>query len=401
MSTVPTYEATVAAAREHPPLVAVDRDGAHAVVTLDDPGRLNPLSAPLTVQLHDALRDLAREPRVKAVVLTGRDPAFCAGGDLRLMTDVAHPMVDRGAGGATDVWRWIRGQFGAIARLIVGTDKAFVAAVNGAAAGVGLAFALACDLILVSDRARIVPAFGRIGLLPEVGNSWLLTRRLGYQRTFALFAGGTHLSGAEALELGLANELHPHEELLGAARDWCERIAALPDHVVAMTKPLLRQCADLSWEQAIAMEELAEPMCFTTAAHREAVRDLLSGAKERSRALAAGLDYDRHGHGYARRRRPDARIAAHVHRALGAARTVVNVALTFSLDDVGVGRCRLRATTRAAFPGLHGSAYRALVIGTGAHLRVTHRMLASVAARAEDRAGLSPAARAGRSGGGA
>jgi 2-(1,2-epoxy-1,2-dihydrophenyl)acetyl-CoA isomerase len=67
----------------------------------------------------------------------------------------------------------------------------------------------------------------------------------------------------------------PHEELLPASREWCERVEALPEHVSTMMKPLLRQAADLTWDQAIAMEEFAEPHCFTTAAHREAVQALL------------------------------------------------------------------------------------------------------------------------------
>jgi 2-(1,2-epoxy-1,2-dihydrophenyl)acetyl-CoA isomerase len=259
-------------------LVLVEREGAHAVVTLNDPEKLNPLSAQLTVRLREELTRLATDESLRAIVLTGADPAFSAGGDLRLMRDAAQPMLE-GSGGAPELWRWIRMEFGGIARLITRTDKAFVAAVNGAAAGVGLAFVLACDLILVSERARFVPAFGRIGLLPEVGTSWLLTRRLGYQRTFELFAGGRHISGAEAAELGLANAVLPHEELLGAAREWCERIEELPWHVATMMKPLLRQAADLSWEQAIAMEELAEPQCFTTAAHRKAVAELLASAR--------------------------------------------------------------------------------------------------------------------------
>lgn len=258
-------------------LVVVEREGAHAVVRMDDPDKLNPLSAELTVQLHDALRELARDEELRAIVLTGTDPAFSAGGDLRLMRDMAHPMVDEGEGGATSVWRWIRMEFGGIARLITRTDKAFIAAVNGAAAGVGLAFALACDLILASEKARIVPAFGRIGLVPEVGTSWLLTRRLGYQRTFELFAGGRILSGGEAGAIGLANSVHPHDELLQAALEWCERIEALPPHVVPMMKPLLRGASDATWDQAIVMEEFAEPMTFTTTAHREAVADLLGG----------------------------------------------------------------------------------------------------------------------------
>jgi 2-(1,2-epoxy-1,2-dihydrophenyl)acetyl-CoA isomerase len=271
-----TYESLIAAARDgQPRLVEVERGDAHAIVRMSEPDRLNALSAPMTLQLLDALTELVADDSVRAVVLTGSDPAFSAGGDLRLMKEDAHPMVDESPGGATEAWRWIRRQFGGVTRTIVKADKPFVAAVNGAAAGVGLAFALACDVIVVSDRARIVPAFGRIGLVPEVGNSWLMTRRLGYQRAFELFAEGRTLDGAEAAELGLANEVVPHDELLPAALAHVERMAALPPHVVPMTKALLRQAADLTWDQAIAMEEFAEPMCFTTAGHREGVAELL------------------------------------------------------------------------------------------------------------------------------
>jgi 2-(1,2-epoxy-1,2-dihydrophenyl)acetyl-CoA isomerase len=270
------YEQVVEAARSHAPLVTVERTGAHAVVTLDEPERLNPLSAALTVQLHDQLAALARDPEVRAIVLTGRDPAFSAGGDLRLMLDTGRSMLEQSPAGATDIWRWIRRQFGGIARLITRTDKAFIAAVNGPAAGVGLAFALACDVLLLSERARIVPAFGRIGLVPEVGNSWFLTRRLGYQRAFGLFASGEHLDAQKAFELGIGNELVEHERLLPAALAWCERIERMPPHVIEMSKTLLRQAADVTWEQAIAMEEFAEPMCFTTEAHRDGVDELLA-----------------------------------------------------------------------------------------------------------------------------
>ena len=257
-------------------LVAVERplDGT-AVVRLSDPDKLNVLSAALTLQLQDALSELVVDPEVRTIVLTGTDPAFSAGGDLRMMAGDGLAMIREGEGGTTEIWRWIRERFGGVVRTIVRTDKAFVAAVNGAAAGVGLAFALACDVIVVSDRARIVPAFGRIGLLPEVGTSWLLTRRLGYQRTFGLFASGEHLSGAAAFEAGLANELVTHEDLMPAALRWAERVAALPPHVVPMVKAQLRAAADMTWDHALTMEELAEPNTFTTEAHRQAVAELL------------------------------------------------------------------------------------------------------------------------------
>ncbi|HEX8067100.1 MAG TPA: enoyl-CoA hydratase/isomerase family protein [Thermoleophilaceae bacterium] len=273
------YAAILEAAREETEaLVAVERGEGHAVVRMDDPERLNALSGPLTVQLLEALTAIEADQSVRAVVLTGADPGFSAGGDLRLMEEHAHPMVDDSPGGATEAWRWIRRQFGGVVRTIVKSDKPYVAAVNGAAAGVGLAFALACDLIVASDRARIVPAFGRIGLVPEVGNSWLVTRRLGYQRAFELFTEGGVLSGAEAAELGLVNEVVPHDDLMPAALRHVERLAELPPHVAPMTKTLLRQAADMTWDQAIAAEEFAEPMCFTTTGHREAVAELLGHA---------------------------------------------------------------------------------------------------------------------------
>src|SRR5690349_15085595 len=234
------------AGRDDRELVHVERDGAVATVTMDYPESLNPLSLALTVQLGARLGELAGDTQVNAVILTGTDPAFSAGGDLRGMVESVRPLVDDGPEGVTAMWRWIRYRFSGVVRLIARTDKLFVAAVNGPAAGVGLAFALASDLILASERARLVTAFGRIGLVPEVGVSWLLTRRLGYQKTVELFLSGRAVDAAEARELGLVNEVVPHGELLDRARWWCEQAQALPPHVFPMTKPLLRQAADMT-----------------------------------------------------------------------------------------------------------------------------------------------------------
>jgi len=257
----------------HEVRVRVERGADRAVVTLDDPDKLNVLSAPLVVQLRSALEDLVSDRAIRAIVLTGSDPAFSAGGDLRMMDDA--PAALAAPEGSTDIWRWIRYEFGAIARLIARSDTAFIAAINGAAAGVGLAWALTCDLAIASERARIVPAFGRLGLLPEVGTSWALTRRLGYQGAFAFYAAGEHLDAQRARQLGLVHEVVAHDDLLAAAGDWCTRIAALPAHAIAMTKPLLRAAADASWDHALAMEEFAEPQCFTTEAFQRSVQNLL------------------------------------------------------------------------------------------------------------------------------
>jgi 2-(1,2-epoxy-1,2-dihydrophenyl)acetyl-CoA isomerase len=268
------YDELVSGGREHPrSIVKVERRASSALVTLDDPSKLNVLSAPLVQQLKLALEALVADREIRSIVITGTDPGFSAGGDLRMMESA--PTALASAEGSTDIWRWIRYEFGAIVRLIARSDTAFVAAINGPAAGVGLAWALTCDLAIASERARIVPAFGRLGLLPEVGTSWAITRRLGYQGAFAYYAGGEQLDATRARELGLVHEVVPHEELLAAADRWCERIAALPAHALAMTKPLLRAAADGTWESTLAMEEFAEPQCFTTGAFQEAVRALL------------------------------------------------------------------------------------------------------------------------------
>lgn len=253
-----------------PRVVRTERRGDRAVVTLDDPERLNPLSAALVIQLKRALTELAADPEVRTVVLTGAGRGFSTGGDLRMMARAEERLAD--APGTTDIWRWIRNEFGGVVRLIARTDKAFVAALNGPAAGVGLAWALTCDVAVAAEDAVLVPAFGRLGLLPEVGTSWALTRALGYQGAFRYFASGEHLTAADAHEAGLVQELVPPDRLMAAADEWCDRIAALPPHAVAMAKPLLRAAADASWDGSLAMEEFAEPNCFTTGAFQDTVR---------------------------------------------------------------------------------------------------------------------------------
>jgi 2-(1,2-epoxy-1,2-dihydrophenyl)acetyl-CoA isomerase len=194
-----SYAEVVASAHaEERELVAVERHGDRAVVYLADPEKRNVLSAPLMVQLLAHAEELAHDETVRAIVLTGRGRAL-TGGDLRMMRDAVERFADPAdTEGATLPWQWIRYQFGAMVRLIGRTDKAFIAALNGPAAGVGLAFALTCDLAVAAQEAVIVPAFGRLGLVPELGTSWALTRALGYRRAFAYYVSGEHIDARRA-----------------------------------------------------------------------------------------------------------------------------------------------------------------------------------------------------------
>lgn len=260
--------------------VGVKRSDSKAVVTLHDPARLNCLSAGLVVQLRARLDELAADPALRAIVLTGEDPAFSAGGDLEMIERGSQRIRDASEpSDTTDAWRWIRREFGGVVRTIAATDKAFIAAVNGPSAGVGLGFALACDIIVASERAVLVPAFGRLGLVPEVGTSWLLTHRLGYQQAIALYVSGRHIEAEQALRLGLVQEVCRHDELLAVADHWSEQVVALPAHAFEMTKPLLRAAVDASWDQSLALEEYAEGNCFSTASLSHAAAEIKKGTQ--------------------------------------------------------------------------------------------------------------------------
>jgi 2-(1,2-epoxy-1,2-dihydrophenyl)acetyl-CoA isomerase len=139
---------------------------------------------------------------------------------------------------------------------------------------------MACDLLLMSERAVLVPAFGRLGLVPEVGTSWFLTRRLGYQAAMAPYVRGRHIDAEEALRLGLVQEVCGHEELTDTAARWCEEVEALPPHSFPMSKSVLREAADASWHQALSVEEFAEANCFST--------EDLSKAADQLRGSAGG-----------------------------------------------------------------------------------------------------------------
>lgn len=255
-------------------LVRLEQAGAIAHVWLDDPARANALSPALCWQLRETLQALSQDPDVRVVVLSGTDPAFCAGGDLAFIARAESTLRDHPEG-AVMIWRWIRQQFGGVVRLLAGMEAYCIAAINGAAAGVGLSFALACDHRIASDRAALVPAFARIGLVPEVGASWFFTHLLGPGRALDLFLDGGRLSASQALDLGIVSRVVPHAALLPAARERATQVAALPAHVVQLAKRQLRQAADLSWEASVALEEATEPLCFTTGAHRQAVQQLL------------------------------------------------------------------------------------------------------------------------------
>jgi enoyl-CoA hydratase len=207
-----------------------------AVLTLSYPERRNALNIELSAKLADAVRAAAADDEVGAIVVTGEDPAFCAGGDLgELATADPETLYTVYAG------------FLAVADCPLPT----IAAVNGAAVGAGLNLALACDLRLAGPRARFESRFLPLGLHPGGGYTWMAQRVLGAQGAAALTLFGEVVDAAEAARIGLVHRVA--DDVVAAAVEVAGRAAAAPRDLVRTTKATLRLTAGMA-SQAEAVE---------------------------------------------------------------------------------------------------------------------------------------------------
>jgi len=218
-----------------PDVLLVERDGAVATVTLNRPAARNALSAELLSRLREAMAALDADDAVDAVVLTGADPAFCAGLDLRqLGSSGANPSDgdggDGGDGGRPSWQPWAQ------------LSKPVIGAVNGAAVTGGLELALHCDVLVASERARFADTHARVGILPGWGLTVLLPLAVGRGPARRMSLTGDHLPAAEALRAGLVTEVVPHDEVLPTARRLAATIAG---NDRAAVRRLLRSYRDV------------------------------------------------------------------------------------------------------------------------------------------------------------
>lgn len=218
-------------------------DGAVLTITLNRPPSMNAFTRELHAELHEALLSATDDGAVRCVVITGAGRAFCAGQDL---TELA-------AMGGT-VGEALEETYHPNLRLVRQLDKPVIAALNGAAAGAGLSFALACDVRIASDAAVLVPGFVGIGLVPDAGGSWALERLLGPARAFDWMSSNRRLSADEALAWGLVSEVVPADAFAGRTAELASDWAARPTGAVAGLKRLLDAAHGRGLEAQLAAE---------------------------------------------------------------------------------------------------------------------------------------------------
>ena len=254
-----------------------ERQGAVAVVTLDRPDAMNALDTALKNALRDTLQQIAEDSDVRAVVLTGAGRAFCVGQDLG---EHARNLEAAGESGVEAVWSTVPEHYTPIATALATMPKPVVAAVNGVAAGAGAAFAFACDFRVVADTAGFNLAFAAIGLAADSGSSWSLPRLVGMARAKELLLLLPSTVPADrALELGLATEVVPADEVMSTAMSLASRLAAGPTVAYGAIRRSLAYSAGAGIDEALTREGEMMALTGATEDHRGAVRSFLAKAR--------------------------------------------------------------------------------------------------------------------------
>jgi enoyl-CoA hydratase/carnithine racemase len=203
------------------PVLYEVRDTGVAVLTLNRPERMNGWGGGLATAFYERLDDAEADRAVRAIVVTGKGRAFCAGADMGSLNTISNATVD-GAGG-TDVGKLVGARH---PHFVMTMRKPVVAAINGACAGMGLTMALVCDVRFAAAGAKFTTSFARRGLIAEYGISWILPRVVGWGTALDLLLSGRVFLADEAAELGLVKEVVPPDELLPRAIGYAEDIAA-------------------------------------------------------------------------------------------------------------------------------------------------------------------------------
>ena len=222
--------------------VEVSRDGGVLTLTLNRPDVLNAFNQAMHAALAGALKG-ARDPEVRAVVITGAGRGFCVGQDL---TEFREAPGDIGAR--------LRAGYHPNILALRALEKPVVAAVNGPAAGAGLSLACACDVRLAAESASFVPAFIGIGLVPDSGSSYFVSRLLGPSRAFEWMTQNRKLGAAEARDLGLVSEVVADDGLAERAAELARSYAAGPTRGIGMTKRLFDRAATAILEDQLELE---------------------------------------------------------------------------------------------------------------------------------------------------
>jgi len=246
--------------------LTVTRENRVATITINRPEARNAMSRDMWLELVDLLHDAQHNSDVGCVVLTGADPAFCAGGDVK-------DMVERAKGGSTNSVEEDTALVRRImesSRLLHEMPKPTIAAINGACAGAGFSLALSCDLRVANKDAKFTTAFAGVGGSGDFGGSWFLSKMIGTAKARELYYTARVFTGEEAEKLGIVNMVCEEKELPSLANGLATQLANGPSVALGYMKKNMNLAESGTLAQALDQEALHMMLSFRTEDHREA-----------------------------------------------------------------------------------------------------------------------------------
>ena len=238
----------------------LERAGAIATLTLNRPDARNALDLVMRGELLSALDEVEADPQARVVILTGAGGHFCAGGDVKTMRTKRQT--------AADGRRRVESLNRMVQRLVE-FPRPTIAQVDGFAVGAGCNLALCCDLIVAADRARFGEVFGKIGLVPDGGGTWLLSRVVGLARAKELIFTAEIIEAAEAHRIGLVNRVVKAADLAAETQALAERIATGPPLALRLAKQMVNRAATSDLASALDAEAGAQAIAITSEDHQE------------------------------------------------------------------------------------------------------------------------------------
>jgi 2-(1,2-epoxy-1,2-dihydrophenyl)acetyl-CoA isomerase len=248
--------------------VLLSRTDGIGTLTLNRPEKLNAFAGRMREEIADAVREMANDPDVRVLVVTGAGRAFCAGADIGYMRDLLERRDTEAFTALVEAGR-------AVVTTIRAVPKPVIASVNGPAAGGGANLALACDLRIASDRASVGQTFNRIGLHPDWGGTYFLPRLVGPSRALQLIFSAEMLDAEQALQFGLFDRVVPHEQLEAETLVAARMLAAKPPRALALAKQAVYTSSTASLDEMLDLELAHQLDCFQSEDAREGLAAFL------------------------------------------------------------------------------------------------------------------------------
>jgi enoyl-CoA hydratase/carnithine racemase len=256
--------------------IIFDVSGSIATLTLNRPDIRNAITGGRTIEeIEDVCRRVNEEMAIKVLIITGRDPAFSAGGNVKDMAEKKEMF----SGAPAQLMENYRKNIQRIPLAVHEIEVPTIAAVNGPAIGAGCDLALMCDMRIASDKAKFGETFLAVGLIPGDGGAYFLPRAVGMAKACELTFTADVVDAKTALDIGLVNDIACHEDLMKRTRELADKIAAQPAHALRMAKRLLYMGQSLTLRQLLEQSAAYQSLCHHTDDHMEALSAMFEKRK--------------------------------------------------------------------------------------------------------------------------